>query len=47
LAVSATDGKLLAEHELKAAPAWDSLAAANGRLYLSLEDGTVRCMGGQ
>ena len=45
LAVSATDGAVLAEHELEAAPAWDGIAAANGRLYIGLEDGTVQCLG--
>jgi len=28
-------------------PAWDSLAAANGLLFLSLADGRVVCMGPQ
>lgn len=45
LAVSATDGTQLAEYKLNAAPAWDSLAVANGHLYICLDDGTVRCMG--
>jgi hypothetical protein len=46
LAVSATDGKQLAEYELGAAPAWDSIAIANGQLYISLADGTVQCLCG-
>ena len=33
------------EIELPAAPVYDGLAAAQGRLYLACEDGTVRCMG--
>ncbi|MFZ5829486.1 MAG: PQQ-binding-like beta-propeller repeat protein [Planctomycetota bacterium] len=45
LAVSAADGKLLAEFPLKAAPVWDSLVLADGRLYISLADGTVQCFG--
>jgi outer membrane protein assembly factor BamB len=45
LAVSATDGKQLAEYKLNAAPVWDSIAVANGRLYISLADGTVQCLG--
>ena len=43
LSVSATDGKQLEEYKLKAAPAWDSIAVANERLYIGLEDGTVQC----
>jgi hypothetical protein len=45
LAVSATDGRKLAEYELDAAPVWDSIAIANGQLYIALEDGTVQCLG--
>jgi hypothetical protein len=45
LAVSATDGKRLAEYKLNAAPAWDSIAIANRHLYIGLADGTVQCLG--
>ncbi len=45
LAVSATNGKKLAEYELESAPAWDSIAISKGRLYIGLADGTVQCMG--
>jgi len=45
LAVSATDGKQIAEYRLQAAPAWDGIAAANGKLYICLADGTIQCMG--
>jgi outer membrane protein assembly factor BamB len=45
LAVSASAGKVLAEYELDAAPAWDGIAVAKGRLYISLADGTVQCFG--
>lgn len=45
LAISVTDGTRLAEYKLSAAPAWDSIAIANGQLYISLEDGTVQCLG--
>jgi len=45
LAVSASDGKQLAEYKLNAAPVWDSIAIANKRLYIALEDGTVQCLG--
>jgi hypothetical protein len=42
---STTDGTLLAEHKIQAPPIFDGLIAAKGRLYLSLENGTVLCMG--
>ena len=42
-AVSVKDGKKLAEYKLDAPPVWDSLAAANGRLYLCTTDGRIRC----
>ena len=44
-AASASTGDKLAQYQLDAAPAWDSLAAANGLLFLSLTDGRVICMG--
>nr|MBC8218141.1 hypothetical protein [Planctomycetota bacterium] len=44
-AASASTGDKLAQSQLAAAPAWDSLAAANGLLFLSLTDGRVICMG--
>ncbi|UCG58464.1 MAG: PQQ-binding-like beta-propeller repeat protein, partial [Phycisphaerales bacterium] len=47
LAVSAIDGKKLAEYKLNAAPVWDGLAVANGQLYIGLADGTVQCLGQQ
>ncbi len=44
-AYSAIDGKLLAEYKLDAPPVFDGLIAANGQMYISLENGTVLCMG--
>ncbi len=44
-AASAADGKKLAQYKLDAAPAWDGMAAARGRLYISLKDRTIVCMG--
>ncbi|MCK4293843.1 MAG: PQQ-binding-like beta-propeller repeat protein [Planctomycetes bacterium] len=44
-AASASTGEKLAQYTLDAPPAWDSLAAANGLLFLSLVDGRVICMG--
>jgi hypothetical protein len=45
LAVSAEDGKTLADYELKSPPVFDGMAAANGRLYLSTKSGDVLCLG--
>jgi len=42
---SATDGTMLAEHKLQAPPVFDGLIAANGQLFLSLENGTILCIG--
>lgn len=44
-AASASTGQKLARYTLDAPPAWDSLAVANGLLFLSLADGRVICMG--
>ena len=45
LAVSAADGKILADYKLESIPSWDGMAAANGRLYMTTKDGKVLCMG--
>ncbi|MCK4276102.1 MAG: PQQ-like beta-propeller repeat protein [Phycisphaerae bacterium] len=42
---SVSDGSVLAEHKLEAPPVFDGLIAANGQLYLSLNNGTVLRMG--
>jgi len=42
-AVSAKDGKKLAEYVLESPPTYDGMAAANGQLYLSTKDGNVVC----
>jgi hypothetical protein len=42
-AVLTEDGRTLAEYKLETPPVWDSMAAANGRLYLCTTDGRVRC----
>jgi len=47
LALSATDGAELARCTLDAAPVFDGLAAASGRLFLSLLNGQVVCFGGE
>ncbi len=45
-AVSAEDGRTLAERPLDAPPVFDGLIAAAGRLYVSLEDGSLACLAG-
>ena len=45
--LSARDGDVLSEQPLEASPVWDGLAAAAGRLYGALENGTVVCLGGR
>lgn len=44
-ALSTTDGSRLAEYRLDAPPVWDGMIAACGRLYISVTDGHVLCMG--
>ena len=43
-ALSATNGKLLAQINLPSPPVWDGMAVARGKLYLALEEGTVACL---
>ncbi|MHC4401253.1 MAG: LamG domain-containing protein, partial [Planctomycetota bacterium] len=45
-AVSITDGAKLGQWQLDAPPAWDGMAAAGGRLYLTTIDGKVLCFRG-
>ena len=44
-AVSVSDGTKLAEYRLDSPPVFDGMIAAGARLYLSLKNGTVLCMG--
>jgi hypothetical protein len=44
MAVSASDAAVLAEHPLECSPVFDGMAAAGGRLYISLENGQLICM---
>jgi len=41
---SASDGKPLGEMDI-APPVWDGMAPANGRLYVSTQDGRIICLG--
>jgi len=45
-AFAAADGKKLAEYKLSAPPVWDGMAAVDGRLYLSQQDGSIVSMTG-
>ena len=42
-AVSADNGKKLAEYRLDAPPVFDGMAAAGGRIYLTTTDGKLQC----
>jgi hypothetical protein len=43
--VDKADGRTVSEHQLASPPVFNGAAAAGGRLFLSLEDGTVACFG--
>jgi len=43
-AVSTADGRKLAEYKLESLPVFDGMAAANGRLYLSMKNGRLVCL---
>ncbi|MFC1718606.1 PQQ-binding-like beta-propeller repeat protein [Candidatus Poribacteria bacterium] len=47
LAISVDDGTELARYQLECSPIFDGIAAANGQLYISLENGSVVCLGGE
>jgi len=44
-AAAAEDGVKLAQYKLDVLPAWDGMAAADGRLYIVGQDGSVVCWG--
>lgn len=45
LAVSAVDGRILAQYELESLPQWDAMAAADGKLFVVTTDGRIVCFG--
>jgi outer membrane protein assembly factor BamB len=45
--ISTEDGEKLAEYQLDSPPVFDGMAIADGRLYISLKDGTIACFKGQ
>ena len=46
-AVDTTSGKLISSYEIGALPVWDGLAAAHGRLFAAMNDGTVHAFGAE
>jgi outer membrane protein assembly factor BamB len=46
-AVSARDGRTIAEYELPASPIFDGMAAAYGRIYVALQNGSLLCLTGK
>ncbi|MBL7224167.1 MAG: PQQ-binding-like beta-propeller repeat protein, partial [Candidatus Brocadiae bacterium] len=47
VAVSPADGKKLGELKLDVPPEFDGMIAAQGRLFLSLRDGSIACLAGR
>ncbi len=47
MAISASDGTELAQYQLDSSPVFDGMAAAYGRLYISMEDGSLLCLAGE
>ena len=43
--LSKKDGGKLAEYGLETLPVWNGMAAANGRLFISLKNGELICLG--
>jgi hypothetical protein len=41
---SSENGDTLGKYNLPAAPAWDRMAVANGKLFISLKDGKLLCL---
>ena len=42
-AFSVADGSKLSEISIEALPVWDGMAAAQGKLFLAMQDGSIRC----
>jgi hypothetical protein len=45
VAVSSRDGKTLARLSDVPSPVWDGMAAAEGRLFVTAQDGRLLCLG--
>jgi len=46
-AFSAKDGGKLSELNIDALPVWDGMAVAQGKMFLAMKDGTIRCLQGR
>ena len=46
-AISASDGAIHAEYELHSAPILDGIAAGDGKLFVTHQDGTLTCFDSQ
>ena len=44
MAISASDGTELAQYRLDSSSVFDGMAAAYGRLYVSMENGSLLCL---
>jgi hypothetical protein len=47
MVLSTADGGVLNEYPLDAEPVFDGMAAAYGKLFLSLKDSSIICFGGR
>jgi len=47
MAISVTDGSVVARHQLDVSPVFDGMAAAGGCLYVSLSNGLLLCLAGK
>ena len=45
--LSNLDGSKLAEYQLETLPVWNGMAAANEKIFISLKNGKLICMGGK
>ena len=45
--MSASNGAKVGQCDIEAPPVWDGMAAANGRLYISLENGSLLALKGK
>ncbi len=44
--VSAIEGQTMAEYQLGSMPVWDGMIAVDGRIYVALDDGSIKCYAG-
>jgi hypothetical protein len=44
MVISTDDSETIKEYPLEAQPVFDGMAAAYGRLFMSLKNGTILCM---